>query len=105
MGRRTTLKFLKKFSKEELNEKNAKKVHVKKKQKETTMRLGKFPDKRVKKTEGAKYIVIVHYRKEIKVYFFDKKGKMLGSNRFKDDEKEDKLKEMDKNTSTIFRFS
>lgn len=105
MGTRTTLKFLKKFSEEELKEKKAKKVHVKQKNKKTTMSLGKFPNKRVKKTEGAKYLVTVYYKNRIKVYFFNEDGKMLGSDRFEDDEKKEKLNEIENNTSTIFRIS
>lgn len=105
MGKRTTLKFLKKFSEEELNEKRAEKVHVKQKNKKNSMSLGKFPNKRVKKTEGGKYLVVVYHRNRAKVYFFNKDGKMLGSNRFENDEKEEKLNEIENNTSTIFRIS
>ncbi len=104
MGSRATLKSLKEFSEKELKEKDAEKVYVQRIGMEFSMRRGKFPDTRVKKIEGAHYLVCVIYKQRMRVYFFGKKAQMMGAEDYKDDEKDQIWEKINEETKTILRF-
>lgn len=105
MGPRSTLKHLKKFSKQELKDKNAERVYVQRAKMESFLRKGKLPNLRAKEVKGTHFLVCVFHDKSLRVYFMDKNGNMTGAEDFTGEEKESTWQSISKETKNVFRFS
>lgn len=105
MGSRSILKSLQEFASQELEEKQADRVHVRRVKMKSAMRRGRLPDMRIKIVEGAHYLVCVFHDEELRVYCMDKHGRMMKAENFSGIEKEKVWKDISQRTKDVFRLS
>lgn len=104
MEPRSVLKALRDFAARELKEKRANRVDVRRVKMKSLMRKGRLPDLRVWSIEGGHYLVCVFRGADLRVYYMDKLGKMLGADDFTGEKKRRAWREISKRTKRVLRL-
>jgi len=105
MGPRSALRTLRDFAARELKDKRADQIDVRRVKMKSLMRKGRLPDLRVQTVEGVHYLVCIFRGIDLRVYYMNKRGEMLGADDFTGEKGERTWREISKRTKSVFRLS